>query len=105
MVAIKFGVSVAEMLGVNQEWYLPDLTAHQPLRAGTKLMVPEKRDAVRWAPEGHAWVGSRVRRRFSQVVVDGVIVAYMPTSTSGKKVEYWHVVHDDGDEEVSRDLA
>ena len=51
-----------------------------------------------WHETGHKWLGKRVRRFFEKSYSDGRLTKWMPES--GEDAAIWHMVHDDGDEEV-----
>ena len=54
-----------------------------------------------WSTAGHKWIGEKVRRMFDAEVggaADGRITAWQ--AADGEDPALWHVVHEDGDEEV-----
>jgi hypothetical protein len=51
-----------------------------------------------WMVTGHRWLRVRVRRFFDERPSDGTLTAWLPPADGEGAL--WHMVHDDGDEEV-----
>jgi len=102
-IATIYQVRVEELLMANRAWYLEKLKAHDKLKSGTQVVVPQSakitQDDVPWQSTGHSWIGKGVHRQFDEVTAIGRVVAYAPPGEAEDEPALWRVVHDDGDEE------
>ena len=85
-----------------------ELKARGLKTAGLKAVIAERlaqayakeKDIEQMLTEGHEWIGKAIQRKFSSEITQGKIVAWLPPLGDDMNTARFHIVHEDGDDEI-----
>ena len=60
----------------------------------------KEKDIEQMLTEGHEWIGKAIQRKFSSEITQGKIVAWLPPLGDDMNTARFHIVHEDGDDEI-----